>query len=706
MMEISEEQMQIEIAKSDERMSQNGSSLLRLLQNEHTPTLDLLVRESIQNCLDAHDEGKYVTVNFLTGDFDREKLNTELEKATKNLDKRFPQKQYRYLAIKDSNKTGLTGPLTYKEAEEEYNSKLGNLLKLIYEIGKPQENSGSGGSWGIGKTVYFRVGIGLVIYYSQVKLPNGKFESRLAATLVEDEKSENPILQTRGIKRGIAWWGKDDGSSKTKPETDPKYINKFLSIFGIEPYEEGKTGTTIIIPYIDENELLLNTEIFDDEENSLPKEKNYWKKSLEDYLLIAIQRWYAPRLNNAYHERYLRCLINGEGITLPRMEPVFQIIQKLFNEASNFNYQDDSYIECEVHKKEINIRKCNLERERVGYIAYTEVTKTQLKMVAPNNKPSPYEYFNTPYTTTDNGNRPTVLFTRKPGMIVSYESTGEWVEGIEYSEADKYRIAIFVLDNSNRFTNHNNLSLEEYIRSCEMADHTSWNDAKLDKEKPLIVQKLKSNVAKYVKIGFSGQNDSKDLKKIKSNLGDLLGKLILPPTGFGTKPSAPIKKISDNTSTSSGGGMGSNISKKKGFNFTVISEQTIYGKNEVTIPMRINSTKKLPELLIQLGIESDLRTILPTVWENELGMELPFEIEEVNFDNSDFNRLSKDSILSSSNDLDIKLFLSESKKGIAISLQQKSNTSIDLLIYVKLKIFNKNVTPVFSCLKKEELING
>ena len=45
-------QMKIEIAEPG-RMTQSGSSLLKLIQNNNMPALDLLVRESIQNSLDA-----------------------------------------------------------------------------------------------------------------------------------------------------------------------------------------------------------------------------------------------------------------------------------------------------------------------------------------------------------------------------------------------------------------------------------------------------------------------------------------------------------------------------------------------------------------------------------------------------------------------------------------------------------------------------
>ena len=59
--------MEIEIAEHG-RMTESGSSLLRLIQNNNIPLLDLLVRESVQNSLDAAKEkAKSVNVEFVTG---------------------------------------------------------------------------------------------------------------------------------------------------------------------------------------------------------------------------------------------------------------------------------------------------------------------------------------------------------------------------------------------------------------------------------------------------------------------------------------------------------------------------------------------------------------------------------------------------------------------------------------------------------------
>ena len=121
--------MRIEIAEPG-RMTQSGSSLLKLIQNNSMPILDLLVRESIQNSLDAANEiGNYVKVNFITGAFSANELNLELEGISASLNKRFSGDKYEYLAIRDSNTVGLTGPLHYDEVQD---NNYGNLLKLVY----------------------------------------------------------------------------------------------------------------------------------------------------------------------------------------------------------------------------------------------------------------------------------------------------------------------------------------------------------------------------------------------------------------------------------------------------------------------------------------------------------------------------------------------------------------------------------------------
>ena len=115
--------MKIEIAEPG-RMTQSGSSLLKLIQNHKTPVLDLLVRESIQNSLDAHKpDARSVTVEYLTGKFSSRKLGKELDGITEALARRFPSDICQYLAVCDSDTVGLTGEMDVQNVR---NNNYGN----------------------------------------------------------------------------------------------------------------------------------------------------------------------------------------------------------------------------------------------------------------------------------------------------------------------------------------------------------------------------------------------------------------------------------------------------------------------------------------------------------------------------------------------------------------------------------------------------
>ena len=102
--------MDIEIAEM-ERMAQTGSSLLRSMQNNHTPALDLLVRESIQNSLDAaRSESHPVKFDLSVHRFENNKIAKRFSGITEKLISRYSHIG-ESIVIRDSNTTGLTGPI-------------------------------------------------------------------------------------------------------------------------------------------------------------------------------------------------------------------------------------------------------------------------------------------------------------------------------------------------------------------------------------------------------------------------------------------------------------------------------------------------------------------------------------------------------------------------------------------------------------------
>ena len=685
--------MRIEIAEPG-RMTQSGSSLLKLIQNHKTPVLDLLVRESIQNSLDARkQDSRSVTVEFLTGQFSSRKLGAELEGITSALAERYPADTCQYLAVCDSETVGLTGEMDVQNVK---NNNYGNLLKLVYEICKPQEAEGAGGSWGLGKTVYFRIGIGLVIYYSRISEGDGKYSSRLAASFVENETSENAMIpEYKGMtRRGIAWWGETVRENTTVPVTNEEYINKFLDIFGMKPYTGDKTGAAIIIPYINRETLLANNKIdYSDmiDEHFSP----YWYSSMEKYLRIAVQRWYAPRLCNPYypHGAFLKVQINDDKISADSMEPVFKTVQALYNRANHVAEEDFlSTSEAEVIVENVVVKKY-LDDTNAGNIACTKLTRDVLGMEAPHNKPEPSIYFHCE-TQDKSVNRPMVFFVRKPGMIVSYEDVSAWTAGIPSTNKNEFVFGIFVLNSLNKFKVEDRPveSLEEYVRKSELADHTSWNDWSDSHFNPRVISKIQKSVTKVLG-GQYANDDAEHQPKENSELSRYLGDLVLPPDGFGNGANGEKRPPSQ--------GQGS----KKKFSFSINVHGIKYRADKMIVPMELKTSanKKIMHTAFEIQIDSESGKIKINEWEKSLKLVAPFSIEEVGIcvdaiDGEKINALIKvDRETPSVSYNDIGFTLRSTAKGAVYGLDITASEahSVKIQFTTTIKLATKNVRPAF-----------
>lgn len=672
--------MKIEIAEPG-RMTQSGSSLLRLIQNNNMPILDLLVREAIQNSLDA-SSGVYdhVKVEFITGKFETRKFNTHLEGAEEKLNNLIKDNESDFLAIKDSNTSGLTGKMHYDQVE---GNDYGNLLKLVYEISKPQESIGAGGSWGLGKTIYFRVGIGLVIYYSRILNENNDYESRLAVSLVEDEKGKNSIIPQVGkqVKRGIAWWGQEIDKNKTIPVTDEKTIAKILSIFNIDMYDENETGTTVIIPYIDENKVLSVNRSDTEEKNK------YWNSSVEEYLKIAVQRWYAPRIDNTKYpyKNWLKVLINGDEIKRDKFEPIFKVIQDIYITA----------VDNSIKSEDINIKSINIKNElinqKAGCLVYTKVNKKSLKMIPPDNKFSPFKYINVENLAEDN-NKPIVLFTRRPGMIVAYETTGEWVDSITETSSDEFIIGIFVLNSDNKLIDSEDISLEEYVRQSEKADHTSWNDWTIGVTNHRIISKIQSHVRSAISKTYNGINESENDRR-NTGLGKLFGDILLPPENFGNRASG-------NIGSSNGG---STSTANNGVKLKVHDKMIKYYKEGVKVPFTISSKKSIQECEVNIGILAESGKISVAEWEEVLEQATPFSLKRIILNqvssegtilkqNLEFKK-DNDSILKDDT-IEIKFISSSKEVSYGIKFIFFKDMSFEIKGILDIEVFDRNIKPV------------
>ena len=110
-------------------MTLTGSSVLKMIQEESIPNVDLFVRESLQNSLDAgKEECDNILVQYLVNTFNSYDLANELEEIGEAINNVYGNSECNYIAIKDTNTKGLLGTHILE------NGKDNNLYNLVYDM--------------------------------------------------------------------------------------------------------------------------------------------------------------------------------------------------------------------------------------------------------------------------------------------------------------------------------------------------------------------------------------------------------------------------------------------------------------------------------------------------------------------------------------------------------------------------------------------
>lgn len=606
---------------SDDVMVFTGSNILDINQNRVTPFLDLLVRESIQNSLDAaHADADYVSMKFLIKKFNSLRLLEEFEGIKDGVKALFPEEYYDYIAIRDYNCEGLIGELNPYNRVDKSGIKQ-NLYNLVYDVMKAQKNPDAGGSWGIGKTIYYKIGIGLVIYYSRIRVSNSEFQERMVAVLIENELDHNKIYKLNNNYRGIAFFGEPIKlleDNKTIPIIDEAKIQKILNIFNIERYVGDQTGTTVIVPYINQDNLLSDKR---EEKERYP----YWEYSLEKKLQILIQKWYFPRIEHKedqkkfFEEPYLKVTVNDFEINYENMEPFFQELKCLYTKTYCINKlntkikelsQIDLNDQGDITSKIIDINDFSIA---VGAFASKKFNKQDLKMIEPYNNESPYMYIDA-NIDNDRENPPIIMYTRKPGMVISYE-VGEkpWVDPTLTTSNDEYILGIFTLNSNNQERDKEGRTIEEYFRNSERSDHLCWSD--IDKS---YYKKITNKVRKSLNETYK-KDDNEDLKEHSHKLSKYLGDLLLPPEDFGTKPSG-----------SHGPRIGEGGGKTSKFKYTIISDSQLIRENIIDFILNVKITKELESIGVLWLIATAQKNYTRNEWE-EMELVFPLELTQIAF---------------------------------------------------------------------------
>ncbi len=589
-------------------MQESGNSLLRAMQNQSMIPLDLLVREAVQNSLDAalKPACSEVYVDFTirphsTGDVTK-LFESGIDKQL--LSRLFPDGGS-LLEIRDKNTEGLTGPIRLEDVG--VGNGRGNLLKLVYEIGKTRSEDTSGGSWGIGKTCYFRIGIGLVLYYSRIRLDN-HFQERLVACLVEDESGENRLQ--RDSATGIAWWGDERGA----PLTDSEKIAELLSKIGVEPYSGEDTGTVVIVPFLRNDLIPLPDEPVNEESDgpTLGAALPWWLRDYKSYIRMALERWFCARIDNPLFRRgpMLVASINGRRLLSENMQPVFQVLQALYNRVyTDLRREGGDFLDkqgvdpANIVNQCLDLKGVFSSGTSAGRVIAVRLSPEQLKITAPDNFPDPFASIFSPQDRTLQS-RPMVAFMRGPGMVIRWDNSADtrsWGGGTLLTAGEQFMVGLFVPESDRELkpSFREKLrsvcqTLEAYLRSCEKADHHQW----IDHAGHTVVSRIRAKAGQVIeKFNMPAAERPQGMSlRAARNLADRL-----LPAGFGQDgripPATPSKSEAGDENSLTGIGR----RHLPSLEVTRVS----YGENEIDICWKLHWGRGLDSRCITLGVDSE-----------------------------------------------------------------------------------------------------
>ncbi|WP_461202534.1 hypothetical protein [Enterococcus sp. N342-3-1-2] len=663
-----------------QKFAQDGKAILRSLQNDNLPLIDLVIRESFQNSLDATKPNQEATkIDVLTNDIDTNSVAKHFEGLEEKLSERFTSEQT-VLVIQDRNTIGLQGITDERNASQDELDK-SNFYKLVYGLSMNQEGEGKGGSWGLGKTSFFRIGIGIVAYYTRVKLDDGTYEERIAASLIEDPKNPDALIDS---SLGLAWWGDKDNNNHfdTRPITNNDKISVFLSDFGIPRYTENETGTTIIIPFI-------NRELFSPLKDEGEKKSMWWEHSIEDSIILAIQRWYGPRILNEIYSRehkqsFLLTSVNGKSLNPSNFEKTFQWFHKIYNAALNkVSPSNDSPIK--VSKIVVPRDALAITNQAIGYVAYAKLSLSQLGM---EQNYSPFSYVNHEDLEDKQGKGHALLaYSRKPGMVIEYETEDSpWFKNVNLTD-NTFILAFFVPSGEAllRESYQNNYSksyttLESYLRDTENADHAKWIDKTEGQKRISLVTRIQKYTANAISNTFALE-DPRDSNSLTSALQRKFGQILLPPENFGKSANYGRK--------SNGGNSSHKVSLNSKISDIKVVKSVLINESQVRVEF-LAFLHKAGIYDIRFDVSSVEGLIDEKDWIRNMGkVRYPFIIRKMDF--TQINGMPFSLTGGEISDLSVQLFPNNLKGAIRVNSQ--FTQGIKLYGFIHLEISDKTLQP-------------
>uniref|UniRef100_UPI0035AFD252 hypothetical protein n=1 Tax=Paenirhodobacter enshiensis TaxID=1105367 RepID=UPI0035AFD252 len=252
-----------------------GEGFRRLLGRPALGLLQTVVREALQNSIDAAPEGNAVEILLRFRTLDGGTLQTlrervfnvlppdEADPASEadggtNLRRLLAGDRVSVLEIADFNTSGLAGPTRADVAAGDDPLDFVNFLR---NVGAARDTHQGGGTYGYGKTSLYALSRVSTILADTWTTCDGKPVRRVMGCHLGDA-FEADLDGKRRRFTGRHWWGRDDGEGGVDPVEGDDAI-ELAKALGLPERAGGRTGTTIAIiaPHLDPEEDLLRAEL-------------------------------------------------------------------------------------------------------------------------------------------------------------------------------------------------------------------------------------------------------------------------------------------------------------------------------------------------------------------------------------------------------------------------------------------------------------
>lgn len=226
----------------------------RLLGRPALGLLQTLIRESIQNVLDASraETGPKVLIRLRTLTASQKQTLEKVvlvdrpsgDSTSKDIDTSLAKDGLRVLEICDFGTEGLSGP-TRADAPHDDSEPL-NFINFLRNVGARRDTHQGGGTYGYGKSsLYAMSRCSTIIVDSQTKY-SGHAQRRFMGCHLGAAFDAYVDSGERRRFTGRHWWGNLDGQDSVEPILDAE-ANELASALGMPARTEFHTGTSILI---------------------------------------------------------------------------------------------------------------------------------------------------------------------------------------------------------------------------------------------------------------------------------------------------------------------------------------------------------------------------------------------------------------------------------------------------------------------------